>query len=77
MDWLRDLIDDLAANHIKGIILTWAILTCVAAVSLAFSINFGEVISVYRTWSAAMNGLWIFDTALFIIVGVTRKRAGY
>ena len=77
MNWLRDVFDNLAANHIKGVILSWAIITFVAIMSRVFSINFGDVVSAYHTFSAVMDGLWIFGTVVLIITGVTRKRAGY
>jgi hypothetical protein len=71
MDSLRDFFNGWALNHIKGIIVSWAILTFVTGVSLGFSINYGDIISAYHTWSVVMDWLWIFDTVFSAIAGVT------
>ncbi len=72
MDTLRDFFNDLALNHIKGVIVSWAILTFISAVSLWFSINYGDIVSAYQTWSSVMFCVWIVDTVFSAIAVVTR-----
>jgi hypothetical protein len=75
MDTLRDFFNGWAFDHIRGIVVSWAILTFVTVVSFAFSLKFGGIVSAYRTWSVAMDWLWICDTLFSAIAGVTWLRA--
>jgi hypothetical protein len=66
MDDVRDFFNGWLISHIKGIVLSWAIISVVTAVSHGLYGNaYGA--SALHKWSVFMDWLWLVDTVFSVV----------